>query len=126
MRKTYETAESVAMGHPDKIADRISDAILDAHLKQDRYSRVACETMISDQLVVVAGEIGSRVGQVVARMADAHANGPIRICAESAERVLPSDMVSCCERDGELTSERRRVSNKQCEIDGEQVAIEDP
>jgi S-adenosylmethionine synthetase len=53
------TSESVTMGHPDKVADRISDAILDAMLAQDPQSRVACETMVKDNLVIVAGEITS-------------------------------------------------------------------
>lgn len=51
------TSESVAIGHPDKIADQISDAILDACLRDDPYSRVACETLVSSGLVVLAGEI---------------------------------------------------------------------
>jgi S-adenosylmethionine synthetase len=51
------TSESVTEGHPDKMADQISDAILDAMLKDDPYSRVACETMITTGVVVVAGEI---------------------------------------------------------------------
>ena len=51
------TSESVTEGHPDKIADQISDAILDACLAQDPYSRVACETLTCTGLVVVAGEI---------------------------------------------------------------------
>lgn len=51
------TSESVSVGHPDKIADQISDAILDACLEQDPESRVACETMVSSGLVVIAGEI---------------------------------------------------------------------
>jgi S-adenosylmethionine synthetase len=51
------TSESVTEGHPDKIADQISDAILDAILAQDRMSRVACETLVTTGLVVVAGEI---------------------------------------------------------------------
>ena len=53
----YFTSESVTMGHPDKVADRISDAILDAMLEQDPASRVACETMVATGMVVVAGEI---------------------------------------------------------------------
>ena len=53
------TSESVSMGHPDKLADQISDAILDAMLAADGNSRVACETMVSTELVVVAGEITS-------------------------------------------------------------------
>lgn len=51
------TSESVTMGHPDKVADHISDAILDAMLAQDPASRVACETLVTTGLVVVAGEI---------------------------------------------------------------------
>ena len=54
------TSESVTEGHPDKVSDGISDAILDAHLKADRKSRVACETLVSTGLVVVAGEITSK------------------------------------------------------------------
>jgi S-adenosylmethionine synthetase len=53
------TSESVTEGHPDKIADQISDAVLDAMLAQDPKSRVACETMITTGLVVLAGEITS-------------------------------------------------------------------
>ncbi|MCH1600200.1 MAG: methionine adenosyltransferase [Pseudomonadales bacterium] len=51
------TSESVSEGHPDKMADQISDAILDALLKQDKKSRVACETMVKTGMVIVAGEI---------------------------------------------------------------------
>ncbi len=51
------TSESVTMGHPDKVADHISDSILDAMLAQDARSRVACETLVTTGLVVVAGEI---------------------------------------------------------------------
>ncbi len=51
------TSESVTEGHPDKIADNISDAILDAIIEQDPYARVACETLVTTGLAVVAGEI---------------------------------------------------------------------
>ena len=54
------TSESVTEGHPDKIADQISDAILDACLEQDPMSRVACETLTCTGLVVIAGEITTR------------------------------------------------------------------
>jgi len=53
------TSESVTMGHPDKVSDCISDSILDAMLAQDTKSRVACETLVTTGLVVVAGEITS-------------------------------------------------------------------
>ncbi len=51
------TSESVTMGHPDKVADHISDAILDAMLAHDPKSRVACETLVKNNMVIVAGEI---------------------------------------------------------------------
>ncbi|OQY23160.1 MAG: methionine adenosyltransferase [Desulfobacteraceae bacterium 4572_35.2] len=51
------TSESVSEGHPDKMADQISDSILDAILAQDKYARVACETMITTGMAVLAGEI---------------------------------------------------------------------
>ena len=54
------TSESVSEGHPDKVADQISDAILDAILAQDKYSRVAAETLCNTGLVVLAGEITSQ------------------------------------------------------------------
>ncbi len=57
MTRRLFTSESVTEGHPDKIADQISDAILDELLRQDRYSRVAVETMVTTGLVMVAGEV---------------------------------------------------------------------
>ncbi|HPS96139.1 MAG: methionine adenosyltransferase [Bacteroidales bacterium] len=53
------TSESVSEGHPDKVADQISDAILDEFLRQDQNSKVACETFVSTGLVVVGGEVNS-------------------------------------------------------------------
>ena len=53
------TSESVSMGHPDKLADQISDGVLDAYLAQDPLSRVACETLVTTGLAVIAGEITS-------------------------------------------------------------------
>ena len=57
MKKWLFTSESVTEGHPDKVCDQISDAILDAILEKDPMARVACETMVSTGLVLVAGEI---------------------------------------------------------------------
>ena len=54
------TSESVSEGHPDKVCDQISDAVLDAILKQDKSARVACETLVKNNLVVLAGEITTR------------------------------------------------------------------
>src|SRR6202163_3217988 len=60
MHRTLFTSESVTEGHPDKIADQISDAILDACLTEDSFSRVACETLTATGLVVIAGEITTK------------------------------------------------------------------
>uniref|UniRef100_A0A7V3ZV94 S-adenosylmethionine synthase n=1 Tax=candidate division WOR-3 bacterium TaxID=2052148 RepID=A0A7V3ZV94_UNCW3 len=57
MRIDFFTSESVTEGHPDKICDQISDAVLDEILKQDEYARVACETFVTVGLVIVGGEI---------------------------------------------------------------------
>ena len=51
------TSESVSEGHPDKMADQVSDAVLDAILTQDKHARVACETLLTTGLCVIAGEI---------------------------------------------------------------------
>ncbi len=59
MQQSLFTSESVSEGHPDKIADQISDALLDSFLEQDSNSRVACEVMLTTGLVVVAGEVSS-------------------------------------------------------------------
>ena len=56
------TSEAVSMGHPDKLADQISDGVLDALFAQDPYSRVACETMVTTGIAIVAGEITTKAG----------------------------------------------------------------
>ena len=60
MEKLLFTSESVTEGHPDKICDQISDAVLDALMEQDPMSRVACETSITTGLVLVMGEITTK------------------------------------------------------------------
>lgn len=60
MEKLLFTSESVTEGHPDKICDQISDAVLDALLAQDPMSRVACETAVTTGLVLVMGEITTK------------------------------------------------------------------
>ncbi|MEM6820699.1 MAG: methionine adenosyltransferase [Verrucomicrobiota bacterium] len=60
VRKSIFSSESVGEGHPDKVSDGISDAVLDACLAQDKNSRVACETLVKNNLVVLAGEITTR------------------------------------------------------------------
>ena len=59
MSKYMFTSESVSEGHPDKVADQISDAVLDAMLAEDSNARVACETLVTTGRVVVAGEVKS-------------------------------------------------------------------
>ncbi|MQL20627.1 methionine adenosyltransferase, partial [Escherichia coli] len=54
------TSESVSEGHPDKMCDQISDAVLDAHLKQDPNAKVACETVTKTGMVMLCGEITSK------------------------------------------------------------------
>ena len=60
MNKYYFTSESVTEGHPDKMADLISDSILDEYLKQDKYSRVAVETFVSGNIVIISGQVTSK------------------------------------------------------------------
>ena len=60
MEKRLFTSESVTEGHPDKICDQISDAVLDALYEQDPYSRVACETLTNTGFVMVMGEITTK------------------------------------------------------------------
>ncbi|MBQ7639742.1 MAG: methionine adenosyltransferase, partial [Bacteroidales bacterium] len=54
------TSESVSEGHPDKVADQISDAVLDACLRKDENARVACETFVTTGLVMIGGEVTTR------------------------------------------------------------------
>jgi S-adenosylmethionine synthetase len=84
------TSESVSMGHPDKVADQISDAVLDAMLADDAFSRVACETLCCTGLVVVAGEVTTKtyvnipelVREVVREIG--YTSGDMRFDADSA------------------------------------------
>ena len=69
MSSSIFTSESVTEGHPDKMADQISDAILDAILEEDPHGHVACETLLTTGLVVVAGEISTTAYVDIARLA---------------------------------------------------------
>jgi S-adenosylmethionine synthetase len=69
MEKLLFTSESVTEGHPDKICDAISDAVLDAMIEQDPMSRVACETCVTTGLVMVMGEITSKANVDIAQIA---------------------------------------------------------
>src|SRR5690606_14099753 len=63
------TSESVSEGHPDKVADQISDALLDEFLAYDRNSKVACETLVTTGQVVLAGEVKSKAYVDVSQVA---------------------------------------------------------
>jgi S-adenosylmethionine synthetase len=88
------TSESVSMGHPDKLADQISDGILDALIAQDPTSRVACETMVATGLAIVAGEITSKATvdyQSVARQVIrdvGYIDDQMGICADTCAVIL--------------------------------------
>lgn len=85
------TSESVSEGHPDKICDQISDAVLDAHLAQDPTSRVACESLVTTDFVCVAGEITSSakvdVGPLARKVISdiGYTDNDIGFCADTAE-----------------------------------------
>jgi S-adenosylmethionine synthetase len=65
----YFTSESVSEGHPDKIADQISDAVIDAYLAQDPSSKVACEVLVTTGQVIIAGEVKSKANVDVQKIA---------------------------------------------------------
>src|ERR1044071_8666873 len=67
-RRYLFTSESVTEGHPDKLADQISDAVLDAIMAEDPQGRVACETLLTTGLVVVAGEISTNAYVDISRL----------------------------------------------------------
>ena len=73
------TSESVSEGHPDKVADQISDAILDEFLRQDPDSHVACETFCTTGLVVVGGEVSSERAYVDNRKDRPQGHSPHRL-----------------------------------------------
>ena len=94
------TSESVSMGHPDKLADQISDGVLDALFAQDPYSRVACETMVTTGIAIVAGEITTKavidypdvVRQVIREVG--YTDDEMGICADTCAVMLSLDRQS--------------------------------
>ena len=86
--RTVFTSESVTEGHPDKIADQVSDGVLDAILTQDPLARVACETLLTTGLCVVAGEISTTAVVDISAIGDAvtlRLEGDIRDAAFTLE-----------------------------------------
>jgi S-adenosylmethionine synthetase len=94
------TSESVSMGHPDKLADQISDGILDALLAQDPMSRVACETMVTTGIAIVAGEITTKAAidyQEIVRQTIrdvGYTDDRMGICADTCAVMLSIDRQS--------------------------------
>ena len=94
------TSEAVSMGHPDKLADQISDGILDALFAKDPYSRVACETMVTTGIAIVAGEITTKavidysdvVRQVIREVG--YTDDKMGICADTCAVMLSLDRQS--------------------------------
>lgn len=90
----YRTAESVSPKHPDKLCDQISDAILDAHLREDPFARVAIDVASAHGKLFIAGEVTSRatsvnIPAIVKRIAGAQANGALLEIIESIEAQSP-------------------------------------
>ena len=108
------TSESVTEGHPDKIADQISDAILDAILTQDPTSRVACETLVTTGLAIVAGEITTqRHPSTLRSRARRHQRGRLHpgkfgFDARDLRRALVDSQPVARHRDGRRHGRRRR------------------
>jgi S-adenosylmethionine synthetase len=94
------TSEAVSMGHPDKLADQISDGVLDALISKDPYSRVACETMVTTGIAIVAGEITTKavidypdvVRQVIRDVG--YTDDKMGICADTCAIMLSIDRQS--------------------------------
>src|SRR4051812_7385345 len=80
MRSNYLfTSESVSEGHPDKVADQISDAVVDLFLATDSEARVACETMVTTQRIMLAGEVRSKDRSLISETGDITPEGLRRI-----------------------------------------------
>src|SRR2546422_4501111 len=89
------TSESVTEGHPDKIADQVSDAVLDAVIRQDPTGRVACETLLTTGLVVVAGGVTTQLFLGIPRLGRGKDPGncfnraPNGVAFETGRRISP-------------------------------------
>src|SRR5260370_33965320 len=102
------TSESVTEGHPDKIADQISDAVLDTALAADPYSRVACETVLTTGLVLVAGEITTSAHLDIPEVVRAHAQA----IGYTPERRFDSDAGAGLDAHGRQAAGRPRATQR--------------
>jgi S-adenosylmethionine synthetase len=107
------TSESVSMGHPDKVADQISDAVLDFCLKADPASRVACETLVTTDLAVVAGEI-TTAAKLTREVVDALVRRVIRdigyVAKDQAEREEIGFTADACQVDCRIHAQSPHIS----------------
>ena len=107
------TSESVSMGHPDKVADQVSDAVLDFCLKSDPASRVACETLVTTDLAVVAGEITTKAN-LTREAVDALVRDVIReigyVAKDQAEREEIGFTADACQVDCRIHSQSPHIS----------------
>ena len=104
------TSESVSEGHPDKVADYIADSILDAHLEQDPFARVACEVLVKDQHLILAGEITSQAqvdAEAIARQAVLEIGYTEPTEAFSVDRIAVQSLLS--EQSPEIAGGVRRI-----------------
>src|ERR1044071_4298434 len=110
------SSESVGEGHPDKVCDTISDAVLDACLQQDLYSRVACETYAKCNLVVVGGEITTKAKldfSAIARQAIRDIGYTHEDDVFHADRVLIIDAITSQSPDIAQGVDARRAKGKE-------------
>ena len=113
MRSNYLfTSESVSEGHPDKVADQITDAIVDLFLSKDPEARVACETLVTTQRIVLGGEI--RCKGVYRRELYADTTAGRRASRDEIEQVVRADGQADRLRAGRLPLADRRASRTTC------------